>query len=30
LNVSTAFELYHLKEDLVYRKPATSAAAGDK
>jgi chemotaxis protein methyltransferase CheR len=23
LNVSTAFELLHLKEDLVYRKPAT-------
>ena len=27
LNVSTAFELLHLKEDLVYRKP-TSAFAG--
>jgi chemotaxis protein methyltransferase CheR len=25
LNVSTAFELLHLKEDLVYRKPATSS-----
>jgi chemotaxis protein methyltransferase CheR len=24
LNVSTAFELVHLKEDLVYRKPLTS------
>jgi chemotaxis protein methyltransferase CheR len=24
LNVSTAFELLHLKEDLVYRKPASS------
>jgi len=24
LNVSTAFELLHLKEDLVYRKPSTS------
>jgi chemotaxis protein methyltransferase CheR len=23
LNVSTAFELFHLKEDLVYRKPKT-------
>jgi chemotaxis protein methyltransferase CheR len=22
LNVSTAFELVHLREDLVYRKPA--------
>jgi chemotaxis protein methyltransferase CheR len=26
LNVSTAFELLHLKEDLVYRKPAHAAA----
>jgi chemotaxis protein methyltransferase CheR len=25
LNVSTAFELLHLKEDLVYRKPITSS-----
>jgi chemotaxis protein methyltransferase CheR len=25
LNVSTAFELLHLKEDLVYRKPAASS-----
>jgi chemotaxis protein methyltransferase CheR len=25
LNVSTAFELLHLREDLVYRKPATGA-----
>jgi len=24
LNVSTAFELVHLKEDLVYRKPVLS------
>lgn len=27
LNVSTAFELLHLKEDLVYRKPSTVAPA---
>ena len=27
LNVSTAFELVHLKEDLVYRKPKAFAAA---
>lgn len=26
LNVSTAFELLHLKEDLVYRKPAAASA----
>lgn len=26
LNVSTAFELLHLKEDLVYRKPASASA----
>jgi chemotaxis protein methyltransferase CheR len=26
LNVSTAFELVHLREDLVYRKPVTSGA----
>ena len=26
LNISTAFELLHLKEDLVYRKPKTFAA----
>ena len=28
LNVSTAFELLHLKEDLVYRKPITAGNAG--
>lgn len=28
LNVSTAFELLHLKEDLVYRKPVIPATAG--
>jgi chemotaxis protein methyltransferase CheR len=27
LNVSTAFELLHLKDDLVYRKPATAREA---
>jgi chemotaxis protein methyltransferase CheR len=29
LNVSTAFELLHLKEDLVYRKPMAHAGAAD-
>jgi chemotaxis protein methyltransferase CheR len=29
LNVSTAFELLHLKEDLVYRKPMAHAGAVD-
>jgi chemotaxis protein methyltransferase CheR len=28
LNVSTAFELLHLKDDLVYRKPASAREAG--
>lgn len=28
LNVSTAFELLHLKDDLVYRKPLSSGGAG--
>jgi chemotaxis protein methyltransferase CheR len=27
LNVSTAFELLHLKEDLVYRKPVVRISA---
>jgi len=30
LNVSTAFELLHLKEDLVYRKPVSASAKGDR
>jgi chemotaxis protein methyltransferase CheR len=29
LNVSTAFELLHLKEDLVYRKPMAPAGVAD-
>lgn len=29
LNVSTAFELLHLKEDLVYRKPMAHSGASD-
>jgi chemotaxis protein methyltransferase CheR len=29
LNVSTAFELFHLKEDLVYRKPKTFGAQAE-
>jgi chemotaxis protein methyltransferase CheR len=29
LNVSTAFELLHLKDDLVYRKPASARDAGN-
>jgi chemotaxis protein methyltransferase CheR len=29
LNVSTAFELFHLKEDLVYRKPKTFGHEGE-
>jgi chemotaxis protein methyltransferase CheR len=28
LNVSTAFELVHLREDLVYRKPLSSSRFG--
>lgn len=30
LNVSTGFELVHLREDLVYRRPALSARVGGK
>lgn len=30
LNVSTAFELLHLKEDLVYRKPMPAVGAGTR
>lgn len=30
LNVSTAFELLHLKEDLVYRKPESTTERGEK
>ena len=30
LNVSTAFELFHLKDDLVYRKPVSTFLGGDK
>jgi chemotaxis protein methyltransferase CheR len=29
LNVSTAFELLHLKDDLVYRKPLSSGSGSD-
>ena len=29
LNVSTAFELLHLRDDLVYRKPAYSSGSGN-
>jgi chemotaxis protein methyltransferase CheR len=28
LNVSTAFELVHLKDDLVYRKPVSTLRIG--